>query len=136
MARRRAISSATWTSSISIGSGTRICCFPPGTHHITVTREGKTIWSGDVTVVANKKVIVYLDKNGTQKTVDWKRGDKAEGCRRDSRRASRARTVAVAPVTGSFSSAPANINCGQSSTLTWQSGETVDANISGIGTVR
>ena len=42
---------------------------------------------------------------------------------------------AVAPATGSFSSSTANINCGQSSTLTWNTTETVDANISGIGTV-
>ena len=30
---------------------------PPGTHHLTVTHKGKTIWSGDVNVVANKKVV-------------------------------------------------------------------------------
>ncbi|HVB58942.1 MAG TPA: PEGA domain-containing protein, partial [Candidatus Acidoferrales bacterium] len=41
---------------------------PPGTHHLTVTHQGKTIWSGDVNVVANKKVVVYLNKNGRQKT--------------------------------------------------------------------
>src|SRR3984893_18862676 len=49
---------------------------PVGTHHITVTRKGNTIWSGDVTVVADKKVTVYLDKNGAQKTSDWSRGEK------------------------------------------------------------
>ena len=48
---------------------------PVGTHHLTVTHLGKTIWSGDVTVVAGKKVIVDLAK-GTQKTVDWSRGEK------------------------------------------------------------
>ena len=28
---------------------------PPGTHHLTVTHKGKTVWSGDVNVAANKK---------------------------------------------------------------------------------
>jgi outer membrane protein OmpA-like peptidoglycan-associated protein len=107
---------------------------PVGTHHITVTRQGKTVWAGDVTVVAGKKVMVYLDKNGTQKTVDWKRGTQLKDVPRFKAGIASA-TVAVAPVTGSFSLSPANINCGQSATLTWQSGETVDATISGIGTV-
>ncbi len=106
---------------------------PPGTHHLTVTHAGKTVWSGDVTVVANKKVIVDLAK-GTQKTVDWTRGEKMKDVPRFKVGIASAQ-IAVAPVTGSFSSSAANINCGQSSTLTWQTTETVDANISGIGTV-
>src|SRR3984885_9164159 len=106
---------------------------PPGTHHLTVTHKGKDVWSGDVTIVANKKVVVDLAK-GTQKTVDWPRGEKLKDVPRFKAGIASA-TVAVAPVTGSFSLAPANINCGQSSTLTWQSGETVDATISGIGPV-
>jgi hypothetical protein len=106
---------------------------PPGTHHLTVTHAGKTVWSGDVTVVANKKVIVDLAK-GTQKTVDWTRGEKMKDVPRFKVGIASAQ-IAVAPATGSFSSSTANINCGQSSTLTWQTTETVDANISGIGTV-
>ena len=107
---------------------------PVGKHHLTVTRQGKTIWSGDVTVEAGKKVTVYLDKNGAQKTSEWKRGEKLKDVPRFKAGIASA-VVAVAPVTGNFSVSNANINCGQSSTLTWQSGETVDANISGIGTV-
>ncbi len=106
---------------------------PPGTHHLTVTHHGKDVWSGDVTVVANKKVIVDLAK-GTQKTVDWPRGEKMKDVPRFKVGIASAQ-IAVAPVTGSFSSSAANINCGQSSTLTWQTTETVDGNISGIGTV-
>jgi hypothetical protein len=106
---------------------------PPGTHHLTVTHAGKTVWSGDVTVVANKKVIVQLS-SGTQKTVDWPRGEKLKDVPRFKAGIASAQ-IAVAPVTGSFSSSTANINCGQSSTLTWNTTETVDANISGIGTV-
>lgn len=107
---------------------------PPGTHHITVTRQGKTIWSGDVNVVANKKVWIDLNKNGAQTTSDWKRGEKLKDLPRFKAGIASAQ-IAVAPVTGNFSSSTANINCGQSATLNWQTAETVDANISGIGTV-
>jgi OmpA family/PEGA domain len=106
---------------------------PAGTHHLTVTQAGKTIWSGDVTVAAGKKVIVSLP-SGTQKTVAWSRGEKLKDLPRFHAGIASA-TVAVAPVTGSFSASNANINCGQSSTLNWQTAETVDGNISGIGTV-
>ncbi len=108
---------------------------PVGTHHITVTLKGTTVWSGDVTVVAGKKVIVDLGKNGSQKTVNWDRGNKLPAQARFKAGTASA-TISVAPVTiGGFSASATNINCGQSSTLTWQSSETVDANISGIGTV-
>ncbi len=107
---------------------------PAGTHHLTVTQAGKTIWSGDVTVAAGKKVVVSLP-SGTQKTVAWSRGEKLKDLPRFHAGIASA-TVAVAPVTGSFSASTANINCGQSSTLNWQTAETADANISGIGPVQ
>jgi outer membrane protein OmpA-like peptidoglycan-associated protein len=107
---------------------------PPGTHHITVTRQGKDLWTGDVTVAAGKKVIVNINKN-TQKTVDWSRGEKLKGPLPRFKAGIASATVAVAPVTGTFSASPTDINCGQSSTLTWQSAETAEANISGIGKV-
>jgi hypothetical protein len=106
---------------------------PPGKHHLTVTHQGKTVWSGDVDVAANKKVTVDL-KDGKQKTSDWKRGEKLKDVPRFKAGIASAQ-VAVAPATGSFSVANGNINCGQTATLNWQTGETVDANISGIGKV-
>jgi len=107
---------------------------PPGTHHLTVTRQGKTLWSGDVIIAANKKVTIDLNKNGAQTTSDWKRGENLKNLGRFKAGIASAQ-IAVAPATGSFSFGPANINCGQTSTLTWQTADTVDANISGIGTV-
>lgn len=107
---------------------------PAGTHHITITRQGKNIWTGDVNVQPGKKVIVNL-KNNTQKTVDWSRGNKLKGPLPRFKAGLASTTVAVAPVTGSFSASPTNINCGQTSTLTWQSAETAGANISNIGQV-
>jgi len=108
---------------------------PPGTHHITVTHLGKTLWSGDVKVEADKKTVVYIN-SGKQKTVAWKRGEKIKDVPRFKAGVASAQ-VAVAPVTGSFSASPTSINCGQSSTLTWQSADAVDTDISGgVGTVQ
>jgi len=115
---------------------------PPGTHHLTVTRKGQTVWSGDVMVQANKKTIVDVphlangfEREAPQRTVDWKRGEGLKDLPRFT--AGMASTmVVVAPPTGSASVSPTQINCSQPSTLTWQSTDTVDANISGIGAVQ
>jgi outer membrane protein OmpA-like peptidoglycan-associated protein len=106
---------------------------PPGTHHLTVTHQGKTVWSGDVTVEANKKTIVDLN-TGKTSTVNWSRAEKLKEVPRFKAGIASAQ-VAVAPTTGNFSVTPSQINCGQSATLTWQSAETVDANISNVGKV-
>jgi len=108
---------------------------PPGTHHITVTHEGKTVWSGDVKVEANKKVTVDLSKNGESKTTDWKRGEKLKDLPRFKAGIASAQ-IAVAPATGQFSASTSQINCGQSATLNWQTSETAEANISGVGSVQ
>jgi hypothetical protein len=107
---------------------------PPGKHHLAVTRGGTTLWEGDVTIVANEKVVIDLGKNGAQKTKKWERGAKLHDLPRFKAGIASA-TVAVAPVTGSFSSSTTQINCGQSSTLTWQTTETADANIGNVGPV-
>jgi hypothetical protein len=106
---------------------------PVGTHHLTVTHKGKTVWSGDVTVVADKKVIVDMS-SGKSTTVNWPRAEKLKEVPRFKVGIASAQ-IAVAPVTGTFSVSTPNINCGQSSALTWQSSETVDGNISNIGNV-
>jgi OmpA family/PEGA domain len=108
---------------------------PPGTHHITITHKGMTVWSGDVTVAANKKTVIYANKSGKMKTVDWKRGEKLKDLARFKAGTASAQVV-VAPVTGSFNVSNANINCGQTSTLNWQSTDSVDTSISGIGAVQ
>jgi outer membrane protein OmpA-like peptidoglycan-associated protein len=108
---------------------------PPGTHHLTVTHEGKTVWSGDVKVEANKKTVVYLS-TGKTKTVNWSRGEKLKDVARFKAGMASAQ-VAVAPVTGNFSASNGNINCGQSSTLNWQSTDAVDTDITGgVGKVQ
>jgi OmpA family/PEGA domain len=107
---------------------------PPGTFHFTVTREGKTIWAGDVNVVVNKRIIINVKKNGEQKTSDWKDGEKLKDLPRF-KSGTASTTVVVAPATGNFSASATQINCGQSSTLNWQTADTVDTNISNVGAV-
>src|ERR1700675_951246 len=106
----------------------------PGKHHLAVTRGGNTIWEGDVTIVENQKVVVDLGKSGAQTTKKWDRVAKMKDIPRFKVGIASA-TIAVAPVSGTFSSSSTQINCGQSATLNWQTGETVDANISGVGAV-
>ncbi len=106
---------------------------PVGHHHLTVTKEGKTVWEGDVDVQANKKTSIDMAKN-TQNTKEWSRGTKLKDLPRFKAGVASA-TIAVAPVTGSFSASAGQINCGDTSNLTWQTTETIDSNISNVGAV-
>jgi OmpA family/PEGA domain len=107
---------------------------PPGTYHVDITHNGTDTWSGDVNVAANQKVTVDLAKNGAQKTKADKNLAKLSNIPRF-KQGFLSDRIAVAGVNGNFSASPTDINCGQSSTLTWQSSEAAGANISGIGEV-
>ncbi len=108
---------------------------PPGRHELTVTRYGKELWSGLVTVGANQRVIVDIS-NGKQVVKDWPRGssDLGGGVQRF-RAGTASATVAVAPVSGTVSANPPNINCNQNTQLAWTSSETVEADMSGLSPV-
>jgi len=108
---------------------------PPGRHEVTVTRYGKELWSGLVTVGANQRVIVDIS-NGKQVVKDWPRGssDLGRGVQRFGAGTASA-TVAVAPVSGTVSANPPNINCNQNTQLAWTSSETVEADMSGLSPV-
>ena len=106
---------------------------PPGTHHVTVTRFGKDVWSGTVEVAANKRVIVDIS-NGKEKIKEWPRGTELGTLRRFHAGIASA-TVAVAPVSSEISANPTKIDCGQPSQLKWTSADTVDADISGMSPV-
>lgn len=108
---------------------------PPGTHQITVTRYGKEIWSGPVTVAANQRVILNIS-NGKQKIKDWPRGStELSGAIPRFKAGTASATVAVAPVGGTVSANPPNINCSQNTQLAWTSGETIDADMTGMSPV-
>lgn len=108
---------------------------PPGTHQVTVTRNGKEFWSGPVTVAENQRVIVDIS-NGKQRTKAWPRGStQLSGAVHRFKAGIASTTVAVAPVTGTVSANPSKINCGQNTQLAWNSTETVDADMSGFSPV-
>src|SRR5208283_710000 len=99
---------------------------PPGSYHVQVTKNGSDVWTGDVTVAANKKVSIDLTKSGAQSAKDKPSLGKLTSQPRY-KGGWISDLIAVAGVTGNFGLAPASVNCGQSSTLTWQTTETVDA---------
>ena len=101
---------------------------PPGTHHLTITRAGKELWSGDVKVGAGKKVSINVGKN-SQVTTDWSKRDadltKKSPLPRFYAGIASA-TVVVAPVKATVTNSTANINCGQSTNLEWSTTDAVD----------
>ena len=108
---------------------------PPGRHELTVTRYGKELWTGLVSVGANQRVIVNIS-NGKQDTKDWPRGSKELGGGVQRFKAGTASaTIAIAPVSGTVSANPSNINCNQNTQLAWTSSETVEADMSGMSPV-
>ena len=111
---------------------------PPGTHHLTITRDGKELWSGDVNVEAGKKVSINVSKNA-QVTSDWAKRDadltkKAPLPRFHAGIASA--TIVVAPMKATMTNATANINCGQTTNLEWKTTDAVDVTFdNGVGKV-
>jgi hypothetical protein len=104
---------------------------PPGTHHLTITRGGKELWSGDVKVEAGKKVSINVGKNA-QVTTDWSKRQadlqkKSPLPRFHAGIASA--TVVVAPVRAVITNATANINCSQNTDIAWQTTDAVDVTI-------
>ncbi len=108
----------------------------PGTHQVTVLRDqdNKETYSGSISVNPNEAVIINLNRNGEQLRKHWPRGESLKSLPRF--RAGRtSTTVAVSPVTATFSATPAEINCGESIQLAWSTGGMTEAEISGIGSV-
>jgi len=111
---------------------------PPGTHHLTITRAGKELWSGDVKVEAGKKTSINVGKNSQVET-DWSKRDadltkKAPLPRFHAGIASA--TIVVAPVKVSVTNSTASINCGQSTNLEWTTTDAVDVSYdNGVGKV-
>ncbi|HET6932033.1 MAG TPA: PEGA domain-containing protein [Candidatus Acidoferrum sp.] len=116
---------------------------PPGTHQVTVTRYGKELWSGPITVAADQRVIVDIS-NGKEKSKPWPRGSACPSYRPECelpkltprfKAGVASATVVVAPVSGSVSATPSKIDCNQNTQLAWVSKETVEADMSGMSPV-
>ena len=96
---------------------------PPGTYHVTVQSGDKDIWSGEVSVAANQRVIVDVPKS-VSKTEPWHRGDKLASA-----------TVAVAKPSGDLSASNSLLNCGDTSQLKWTSTDAPQVEIAPVGPV-
>jgi OmpA family/PEGA domain len=106
----------------------------PGTYHVTVTREGNTIWSGPVTVKAAQQVTVYLDQNGRTRTKDWPEGNTMPPQPRFHAGIASA-TVPIAPVTAQLTAQSNQVGCGQPAELKWKSADAVAVTITNVGSV-
>ncbi|HLY59947.1 MAG TPA: OmpA family protein, partial [Terriglobia bacterium] len=105
----------------------------PGTYQLTLVHGDKTIWAGPVTVEAGKRTVLHA-KTGTTHVENWKGGQPGNDLVRF-RAGINTATIAVGPTTGNITAGPAEINCGDSSQLTWTSDGAVHTDISGIGDV-
>ncbi len=92
---------------------------PPGKYELTVMHDDSPAWSTTVDVPANQRVVVDANK-GVRKTVAWTRGQQLQSLPRFKAGTASAQ-VAVQKVSGQFSAAPAQVNCGESARLTWSS---------------
>jgi OmpA family protein/PEGA domain-containing protein len=106
----------------------------PGTYQLTATEKGQIVWSGPVSVKAGERVIVDLNHNGATKTRDFKRGLNMPAQPRFGAGVASA-MVPIAPVTASLSAQSNQLNCGQSTDLSWKSTDAVDDSISNVGDV-
>jgi OmpA family/PEGA domain len=106
----------------------------PGTYELTATEKGQTVWSGPVTVKSGERVIVDLNHNGATKTRDFKRGLNLGPQPRFEAGVASA-MVPIAPVTAQLSAQASQVNCGQSTELSWKSADAVDTSISNVGNV-
>lgn len=106
----------------------------PGTYNVTVTREGKSIWTGPVTVKAGEQVTVYLDHDGKMKTKSWHQGD-TMGAQPRFHAGIASAEVPIAPVTAALTAQATSLNCGQSTQLSWNSADAVSVGITDLGNV-
>ncbi len=105
------------------------CCtqqliVPAGAHQVMVAApNAKELWSGTVNVPANQRVILNV-ANGKLKVKPWPEGATLNSQSRFTAETASA-SIAVAPASGRIIAQPAQINCGGSSSLAWQTSETV-----------
>jgi hypothetical protein len=104
---------------------------PPGTHQVTITRFGNTIWSGPVQVAAGQRVILDVP-SGKQRTqvVNRRRVNRKLKEPRPRFKEKLTKTaVSVAPVSGTFAATPSQINCNETSQLAYSSVDTLHSSI-------
>jgi hypothetical protein len=106
----------------------------PGSYHVTVMREGNTIWTGNVTATAGQKVIIHLNDNGREVDKNFAAGEKL-GPQPRFHAGILSRTVPVAPVTAVLEASSDHVDCGAGDTLKWNSTDAVNTSITELGSV-
>ena len=106
----------------------------PGSYHVTVMREGNTIWTGNIKASAGQKVIIHLNDNGREVDKNFAAGEKL-GPQPRFHTGLLSRTVPVAPVTAEFAANSENVGCGANDTLKWSSTDAMNTSITGLGSV-
>lgn len=106
----------------------------PGSYHVTVMREGNTIWTGNVTATAGQKVIIHLNDNGREVDKNFAAGEKL-GPQPRFHAGILSRTVPVAPVTAELDASSDHIDCGATDTLKWNSTDATNTSITELGSV-
>ena len=102
----------------------------PGNHLVTIVKDRNEIWSGEVSVAENQRTIINV-KSGQQAQDDCERCRTLTSAPRFKAGLASA-TVAVAPTTiSSFAASPQQINCLDSSRLSWQTSEAVEVSLEG-----
>src|SRR5208282_6157853 len=94
---------------------------PPGSYQVSVLSGDKEVWTGSVDVPASQRVVIDIPK-GVRKTVAWPRGDKLSAIPRFAVGTASA-TIAVAKPTAQLSATVAQVNCGDSSQISWTSSD-------------
>jgi outer membrane protein OmpA-like peptidoglycan-associated protein len=108
---------------------------PPGNYQLTVLGCcWGTVYSGPISVGENQRAIIPLTSSEEKKTVDWPQG-KSLGSLPRFEAAGTSITVAVARPTAQLSAAPAQVECGGSTQLTWSSADAPRVELSGVGPV-
>ncbi len=105
----------------------------PGTYAVTVQSGDKDVWSGQVNVAANQRVVVDVPK-GVSRSEPWHRGEKLASVPRFTAGVASA-TVAVAKPSAEMSANNSQVYCGETSQLKWTSSDAPQVEISPTGTV-
>ena len=99
---------------------------PAGTHQLTITRMGKTYFSGPVEVHEGERVTLWTkDQHIKRQMVSAN----ANAARPRSNTGDLTARISIAPVSGTFSASASQINCNDSAKLDYASSETVDSSI-------
>ena len=109
------------------------CCkqqlvVPAGTHLVTILDRDRVVWSGNLNVPPNQRVILNA-ANGSQKVQPWDKGATIGTLPRFQAGTASA-SVAIAPVTAELTAQQGQINCGDTAHLKWAARDAVEQVIS------